>query len=217
MKKKNSKLIQNLVIFASGLTLLNFCLYKGYSVIAKAKPFKDNKYKATRVYSTELTEDGEINKRYYSCENINKEEKETIIFKTPYFKNADGEYERNNYLIPTSSYTEEQVNIIKENIDDQDMLLDQNFILESIINIDDAPNLNIYKVERVSEIPDDNKYEVTYLTRREKENDVIYVPNRRQDVVNNFIFSFVLLGSDTIYTTAYISSKNKQKKKTINK
>lgn len=217
MKNKNSKLIKNLVVFASGLTLLNFCLYKGYSGIAKAKPFKDNKYKATRVYSNELTSEGEISKKYYSFSNISDEEKEAIIFKTPYFENVDGQFERTNYLIPTNLYSDKQINIIKENIDNQEFLFEQDFIIESMFNIDDAPDLNIYKIEKRDNVPEYNAYEVTYLSRKQNNEEYIYVPNEKKDFINNVVFSFTILGSDAIYTAAYASVKIKQKKKTINK
>lgn len=216
MKIKNLKITKNVAIFISGLTLLNFGVYEFYTTKTGLKPFKENKYKMTKIYEQELTQNGLIERECYSGIDILDEEKEAIIFKAPYETNKN-EIERKNYLIPLDYFSNVEAEAIKKNIQNQEYVLNQDFIIDIIEEINTTPNLNIFKIEQSDNIPELNDYEISYLTREQSNDEYIYVNSKDKDIINSVTYSLIALSLSSCYYGLYTTINNKIKKKEKNK
>lgn len=213
MKITNFKLNKNIAIFLSGFTLINVCMYKVYSDIIKLKPFQENHYKIYKVYEDELTQYGVVKDSYYLSQKINSDEYKSIVIKTPYFENSSGEIIRNNYLIPIDYYDHRQINYIKNNINNQKQIFSKDFIIETIEQINELKEPNIYKIDYLDKIPKENNYEITYLQRYDNDNEFAYIKNKERDFANNITYTSIAFLGNTCYTTAFITLNNKIKKK----
>lgn len=213
MKIKNLKINKSLALLTFGLVLSEGITLFSF-IRCGNKPFTKNKFKVHKVITTEYNKDGITKSEKYASKQILRE---SIILKTPYYKNIDGKYERDLYSISTNNLSDEEVNYLLNNVSNQRELLNQDYIQDLIEKNKGGSELFKYvNHEEIDKIPADNNYEVAYAIYDEDLNDVKMISSKVNDVSVSFLYSLISTFELALGISYYRMIKdNKIKKKSL--
>lgn len=205
-------------LLASSLILTETITYCSFSKCL-GKPFTKNELPTYKITSTEYSKDGVIEKEYYNDKVILKS---AITLKTPYYKNIDGTFGRDIYDISVSSYSDEEIAYILNNVDNQEELLNQDYIKELVKKAKNPSNeFKFVRRENIDNIPSDNDYEISYTVYDEDLNDVKMYSSKLNDTILTLLYSLIS-GGEIIVCISYFKmleearkEDSKQKIKTL--
>lgn len=171
MKKET---IKKMAVFAGSIVLSGTFFYHGFTKVLGFKPFNFNKYQEHKYIMDDYGKDGISNKYIYTDEVFLKD---SVVIKTPYYRNDNGMINRRIYRVISYDFSEEELSHIKNNINNQDLLLEKDYIQE-LINSIGKKNIKFLCSEQGYSIPDDNSYEISYATYSEDKNYVNYYTSK---------------------------------------
>lgn len=197
---KNLKIYKNIGLLAGSITLASVISYNICSDGLKLTPFKHNEYNHYNTVTERYTKDGVHVTFSYGDET----EADYIVVKKPYQDNIFN-YSRYTYKYKLNDVTSEQKSFLIKNIENQKLLLNQEYIKE-IIDIVGTNNSKILR-ETTTELPNDNNYEIEYINIDVDYNDSKLIASDQIDSFANLYF-FIMAGVLTAtQVTMYLSMK----------
>ena len=217
MDIKNLKVNKKTLICTGSWLVLTPLVVVGVAKIGGDKIIsKDDTYEVHRIDMTEYSKDGILENDKYLSER--PEYDNCIILKRPYEENND-KIERKVIGIDASSYSQVEIDYILDNLDNQDLLLSQDYIQNIIDKYENDYNQTVtYSYyEYSSVIPDDNNYEISYITiDGEDKNDIKNIKYTKLDrIINNALICstslLIALGSGILIYSYYDLFGSKEK------
>lgn len=214
MEMENLKFNRKIAALVCGLALTEGITYYSF-VKSWGKPFSKNEYLVHKTTSTEYSKDGIIRSEQYKDKLILKK---AITLKTPYYKNIDGTIGRDVYNISASSYSDEEISFILNNVENQEILLDQEYIQSLIEKAKNPSNkFKFLRYEIINEIPKDNDYEISYTVYDEDLNDVKMYSSKVNDTLLTILYTLISSGEIFVgisyFNLLEDAQDNKQEKK----
>lgn len=208
--------IKKMAVFASGLVLSGTISYTTISKATKLKPLTSNTYSISKVGFKEYNQFGVIDKPLFS-KNGDFDSKlltSSICIKTPFYE-KDGIIKRDIYNVDISRFTKEELDFIIENINNQKMLFEKEYIKEyvdmGVINYSDIKCINgvtYVKYEIINDIPYYNDFEVSYLEYIPNSNEIVYYNSKYLDSNLNINYiTCTLLSTCLIYMLYFGTEK----------
>ena len=138
--------------------------------------------------------------------------------KRPYEDNTNGKYEREVLIVPKKCFSNVEYQYTKENIDNQELLLEQDYISEIIDLSNEATDMKIFTYDEVEELPQENPYEISCATFDVYLDDTITVNDRGKDfIVTSLYISGLLaiLGGGVALNKIFVKEKEDSKVKKL--
>ncbi len=213
MKPKNLKLYKGLAIVAGGIVFSNVFSVAFHKSVSGDLPFED--IYEHKVYSSEITKNGTINDEYYASQ---LDYNEAIIIKSPYNYNQDKkQYERKVGMISANDYSINEINFITENIENQNLLFEQEYIYKMTDSLRNSKDFEIS-----NSFSKDNNYEISYITFTEnfedtKKSELMIVSDLIEYLIGNGlgIVTYSTIGICISFIKDSIESKKENKTKKL--
>jgi len=208
----NKEAIKKMAIIGAGITLSSSIMYHIFVKSFGVKPFNENLYSKSKVTMEDNGKNGVTYKYIYTDEQLLNN---SVIIRTPYYFNDNGNIVRKVYSVDVNMFSNEQLDYIMKNVTDQESLLNKDYINNIITivsdkNTNDDIGLNFICSESsmFNEIPLENNYEISFATYTRDDNDLWYYKSYNLDVsysILYLIFTVLMSGGvcglgDVLYT-----------------
>ena len=162
MKIKNLNIKNKAAVLTAGGIILGQGAFSAVFFANDRYPFVKNDYTAHLVQVQETTKDGDFTYQKYAVSSYDTGD--AILLKRPYEDNTNGKYEREVLIVPKKCFSNVEYQYTKENIDNQELLLKQDYISEIIDLSNEATDMKIFTYDEVEELPQENPYEISCAT-----------------------------------------------------
>lgn len=197
------KFNKKIAIMASSIVLVESAIYAGFVGFTKKKPFSKNKYECHKV--TLESNIDEFESEFYVSDEIGLQN--AVIVKTPYKPDNKKKYECEIIAIPTSEFSSEKLESIKNN----ENLLNDSVILEKLDDINNSNN-KLLSYDTVGSIPSDNDYKLYYSNIEEDFLDTKNLGDSAKDLKNTINY-LLFAGSGALITLPTVKKLTKKKLK----
>ena len=176
--RKNLKIYLAAFICSVGMETVN-----GYSFVNRGViPFTHNKYEGHKVTMS----DEEKSVDFYTTKDYNGD---AIAIRTPYEEVSDGCYKSKVLLVDTEEISNDTIEFIKENVSNQNKLLNTKSISDLIENSQkDKISISDCTYVETESIPKFNNYEVNYITFDADYDDKKMISDTSKDAVINLTY-----------------------------
>lgn len=216
MKIKNLNIKNKAAILTAGWIILGQGAFTGFCAANNKYPFVKNDYVAHLVQVKETTKDGDFTYQKYDISSYDAGD--VILLKKPYEDNMNGKYEREVLIVPKKYFSNVEYQYTKENIDNQELLLEQDYISEIIDLAKEATDMKIFTYDEVEELPQENPYEISCATFDVYLDDTAIVNDSGKDFIFNLGYisgSLVILGTGLALNRVFTQKKENSKVKKL--
>ena len=216
MKIKNLNIKHKAAVLTAGGIILGQGAFSAAFFANDRYPFVKNDYTAHLVQVQETTKDGDFTYQKYAVSSYDTGD--AILLKRPYEENTNGKYEREVLIVPKKCFSNVEYQYTKENIDNQELLLEQDYISEIIDLSNEATDMKIFTYDEVEELPQENPYEISCATFDVYLDDTITVNDRGKDfIVTSLYISGLLaiLGGGVALNKIFVKEKEDSKVKKL--
>lgn len=209
---KNLKINKKALVVASGFILTQAIYFGCYVDKTEKNPFVNNKYKASRLDVKEYSKEGKAEITTYVTKPMDK--KSSLVLKMPYYEIDDNMYEREVLFIPDDQMSNVEKEYTIQNIDDQTLLMSQDYIGDIIKKSDNGSNFELFRYEEAKDVLEQDKYEITFVEFNQDSKDIKYIKSKKEDFKNRFRYftgAIALGGGEGVLL--YLNNKRKKKVK----
>lgn len=209
---KNLRINKKALVVASGFILTQVIYFGCYVKKTEKNPFVNNKYKASHLDITEYSKEGKSELVTYVTEPMNK--KSSLVLKMPYYEVDDNMYEREVLFIPDDQMSNVEKEYTIQNIDDQTLLMSQDYIGDIIKKSDNGSNFELFRYEEAKDVLEQDQYEITFVEFNQDSKDIKYIKSKKEDFKNRFVYftgAIALGGGEG--ALLYLNKKRKRKVK----
>lgn len=218
----NKNTFKKIGVFAGAIVLSGTISYSTISNCFDVKPLAQNNYPIYKIDLKEYKENGINLKSYYSKDgNFNKNILCSSVFvKTPYYTDETGNIKRDVYSYNISNLSQDNINFIIENSENQNLILSQSYMktLNDALSSDysllnEVSGLNFINSESSNKILPNNEFEVYFAEYDNNSHEILYYNSKYMDniVGIGFVAGNVILAG--IIYSLYEKITNKKKKK----